>query len=88
MPIACCLLPVAIPSWEGLGVGYAYCLLPIACCHIIETTGSTVKRETGCSGELKRIKRNSIESTMPNYWGIPLGFDEDIPPMAVSLRKP
>ncbi|TAN93145.1 MAG: hypothetical protein EYR95_14055, partial [Phormidium sp. SL48-SHIP] len=23
-----CLLPLAIPSWEGLGVGYASCLLP------------------------------------------------------------
>ena len=22
------LLPLAIPSWEGLGVGYASCLLP------------------------------------------------------------
>ena len=23
-----CLLPLAIPSWEGLGVGYAFCLFP------------------------------------------------------------
>ncbi|NEO89614.1 MAG: hypothetical protein F6K56_04845 [Moorea sp. SIO3G5] len=38
MPIAYCLLPLAFPSWEGLGVGLAcllpiaYCLLPIAYC--------------------------------------------------------
>ncbi len=35
LPIAYCLLPLAIPSWEGLGVGSpllptAYCLLPTA----------------------------------------------------------
>ncbi len=30
-----------------------------------KTTGSTVKRETGCLGELNRIKPDSIESTMP-----------------------
>ncbi|MFP4221708.1 MAG: hypothetical protein ACLFSH_14170, partial [Phormidium sp.] len=26
------LLPLAIPSWEGLGVGYASCLLPSPPC--------------------------------------------------------
>ncbi|NEN98696.1 MAG: hypothetical protein F6K50_25275 [Moorea sp. SIO3I7] len=27
MPLASCLLPLAFPSWEGLGVGSS-CLLP------------------------------------------------------------
>ncbi|WP_424097870.1 hypothetical protein [Moorena producens] len=31
MPLASCLLPLAFPSWEGLGVGLA-CLLPLASC--------------------------------------------------------
>ncbi|NEO41591.1 MAG: hypothetical protein F6J90_36800 [Moorea sp. SIOASIH] len=30
MPLASCLLPLAFPSWEGLGVGSS-CLLPLAC---------------------------------------------------------
>ncbi|NEO89564.1 MAG: hypothetical protein F6K56_04590 [Moorea sp. SIO3G5] len=31
MPLASCLLPLAFPSWEGLGVGSS-CLLPLASC--------------------------------------------------------
>ncbi|NEO48710.1 MAG: hypothetical protein F6K55_33255 [Moorea sp. SIO4A3] len=31
LPIASCLLPLAFPSWEGLGVGSS-CLLPLAYC--------------------------------------------------------
>ncbi|NES41375.1 MAG: hypothetical protein F6K20_08165, partial [Moorea sp. SIO2C4] len=30
LPLASCLLPLAFPSWEGLGVGSS-CLLPIPC---------------------------------------------------------
>ncbi|NEO39920.1 MAG: hypothetical protein F6J90_27735 [Moorea sp. SIOASIH] len=31
LPLASCLLPIAFPSWEGLGVGSS-CLLPLASC--------------------------------------------------------
>ncbi|WP_149030752.1 hypothetical protein [Moorena producens] len=31
LPLASCLLPLAFPSWEGLGVGSS-CLLPLASC--------------------------------------------------------
>ncbi|NEO23736.1 hypothetical protein [Moorena sp. SIO4A5] len=30
LPLASCLLPLAFPSWEGLGVGSS-CLLPLTC---------------------------------------------------------
>ncbi|NEO37062.1 MAG: hypothetical protein F6J90_12375 [Moorea sp. SIOASIH] len=31
LPLASCLLPLAFPSWSGLGVGSS-CLLPVASC--------------------------------------------------------
>ncbi|WAN68588.1 hypothetical protein BJP36_40140 [Moorena producens JHB] len=31
-----CLLPLALPSWEGLGVGSS-CLLPLASCLLPKT---------------------------------------------------